>query len=63
MSVNMRLIVNEQAQKELIEMMQARGKYNPSYFINLLITEAYKQYIEIPTTEGNNGKPETTHAA
>ena len=59
----MRLIVNEQAQKELIEMMQARGKYNPSYFINLLITEAYKQYLEIPTTEGNNGKPETSHAA
>ncbi|MGZ9737505.1 hypothetical protein D3C76_1695490 [compost metagenome] len=59
----MRLNVNEQAQKELIEMMQARGKYNPSYFINLLITEAYKQYLEIPTSEGSNGKPETTHAA
>ena len=59
----MRLNVNEQAQKELIEMMQARGKYNPSYFINLLITEAYKQYLEIPTSEGSNGKSETTHAA
>lgn len=59
----MRLNVNEQAQKELIEMMHARGKYNPSYFVNLLITEAYKQFLEIPNSEGNNGKPETTHEA
>lgn len=59
----MRLNVNEQAQRELVEMMQARGKYNPSYFVNLLITEAYKQYLKIPNTEGNNGKPETPHAA
>jgi hypothetical protein len=59
----MRLNVNEQAQRELIEMMEARGKYNPSYFINVLISEAYKQHFDIPNTEGNNGKPETTHAA
>lgn len=59
----MRLNVNEQSQKELIEMMQARGKYNPSYFINLLITEAYKQYLEIPKPEGSNGKPEIPLAA
>jgi hypothetical protein len=59
----MRLIVNEQAQKELIEMMQARGKYNPSYFVNLLIPEAFKQYLEIPISEGINAKPETTHTA
>lgn len=59
----MRLNVNEQAQKELIAMMESRGKYNPSYFINVLISEAYKQYFDIPTSEGNNGKPETTRAA
>lgn len=57
----MRLVVNERARKELIEMMEARGKYNPSYFINLLISEAYKQYLEIPNTEGNYGIPETPH--
>lgn len=59
----MRLIINEQAQEELIAMMEARGKYNPSYFINVLITEAYKHHFEIPTSEGSNGKPETTYAA
>ena len=58
----MRLTINEQAQRELIEMMQAKGKYNPTYFINLLITEAYKQHIEVPSTEGSNGKPAAPHA-
>ncbi|MNM47236.1 hypothetical protein D3C76_674120 [compost metagenome] len=58
----MKLTINEQAQRELIEMMEARGKYNPTYFINLLVTEAYKQFIEIPSTEGSNGKPATPHA-
>ena len=59
----MRLTVNEQAQKELVELMEARGKYNPTYFINVLISEAYKQHFEIPNSEGKHGKPETTHAA
>ncbi len=58
----MRLTINEQAQRELIEMMQAKGKYNPTYFINLLITEAYQRHIEIPKTEGINGKPAAPHA-
>lgn len=58
----MKLTINEQAQRELIEMMEARGKYNPTYFINLLVTEAYKQFIEIPSTEGSNGKPATPYA-
>lgn len=58
----MRLYVNEQAQRELVEMMKARGKQSPSYFINLLITEAYKQHIEIPIPEGNSGKPKTHYA-
>lgn len=55
----MRLVVNERARDELIEMMQARGKYNPTYFINLLISEAYKQYLKIPNTEGSYGTQET----
>lgn len=59
----MRLTVNEQAQKELVELMEARGKYNPTYFINVLISEAYKQHFEIPNTEGSYEQPETTHAA
>jgi hypothetical protein len=58
----MRLYVNEQAQRELVEMMNARGKHSPSYFINLLITEAYKQHLEIPIPEGSNGKPATHYA-
>lgn len=58
----MRLNLNEQAQRELIEMMEARGRYNPSYFINLLITEAYQRHNDIPSTEGSNGKSATPHA-
>lgn len=59
----MRLTVNEQAKKELVELMEARGKYNPTYFINVLISEAYKQHFEIPNPEGSYEQPETTRAA
>lgn len=58
----MRLYVNEQAQRELVEMMKARDKHSPSYFINLLITEAYKQHLEIPTLREARGKPEIRYA-
>ncbi|MFG5863811.1 hypothetical protein [Metapseudomonas sp. CR1201] len=59
----MRVSLNDQAKQELIALMEARGMNSPSCVINVVITEAFNAYFNIPIGEDQHGSTEQRRTA